>query len=438
MIDAIFSDINNEQSLVFGGIAWKPLIGSNLSAQSEKMAAANKATHFVEAGEHSAAVGTTKLPADKLKETVRAFYSAAAVFAQAHQNGVIISSLAFPDGNIWVVAAHNGVVVRDTDVLLQSEEEAQALVAEIKQRLGGVEVEPGFEANQYLNNRTQLQPVRSAFQKIPNSVKILIVFVVLLFTVDTSLTQYKKYKVRKAQELEASQYIDAHAEWVTALNRWASSIKPDGRRGLLNLYAELGDVPMKIGGWNLVKASCSSIDTGWTCNAKYSAGVNASNLSFANNLPKGWVATWDGLTGAIGSWTFAVERNTLDRAVIQTIPSFSLRYISELQRILPGLRTVELAPPVLVQVAEPEVYVNRGKGDERVPVPYPAENTAGIEMPSVQTYVFEGPFRTLAVLPLINQTVIQQLSFDVGSVGSIPTLRDSIFTAKLVGEIYVR
>lgn len=438
MTDVIFSDINNEQSLVFGGIAWKPLIGSNLSAQSEKVAAANKSTHFVAAGEHSAAVGTIKLPADKAKEKSRTFYSAAAIFAQAHQSGVIISTLLFADGRTWVVAAHDGVVVRDTDVLFASAEEAQELVTEIKQRLNGVEIKPDFETLQYLNIRTQLLPVRNAFQKIPTPVKVLIVFLLLLVTVDTSWSQYKKYKIRKARELEAAQYIDAHAEWTAALNKWASMVKPDGRQGLINLYVELGGTPMKIDGWNLAEASCSSVASGWACSARYEAGVNATNLSFVNNMPRGWTASWDGLTTAIGSWTAQVERKSIDRAKIQKIPDFSLRYISALQRVLPGLKKVELAPPVTVPVAAPEVYVNRGHGQELVAVPYPSENTVGIERPSVQTYVIEGPLRTISVLPLINETVIQQLRFVVGGVGSIPTLRDSIFTAKLVGEIYVR
>jgi hypothetical protein len=144
------------------------------------------------------------------------------------------------------------------------------------------------------------------------------------------------------------------------------------------------------------------------------------------------------LTGAICSWTVNVDRKSIDRTRLQKIPDFSLQYISALQRVLPGLKTVELAPPVIAPIAEPEVYVNRGQGEELVPVPYPTDNTVGIERPSVQTVVIEGPLRTMSVLPLINETVIQQLSFQVGGVGSVPTLRDSIFTAKLVGEIYVR
>lgn len=438
MTDVIIRAVNNEQSVVFGGVAWKPVIGSGLAAQSEKLAAANKATHFVAAGEHSAAVGTTKLPAPKLKEKGRAFYSAAAIFAQAHPSGVQIYSQEFPGDDVWVVASHDGVVISDTDVLL-SQEDAEELIAEIKSRhMLAVVVTSEFDAIMHLNARTQLKPVRNAIQKVPTPLKIAALILMFLLVVDTAMSEYKKYQIRKARELEASQFIDAHAEWANKLNQWATTVKPDGRQGLMNVLFEIGRAPMKIGGWNISEATCNANPTGWDCNARYDAGVSATNLNFQDNLPKGWTASWDGLTTAIGSWTVSVERKAIDRAQIQKITDFSLMYISELQRVLPAMKKVELSPPVPVSIQEPQVYMNRGNGEELVNVPYPAENSAGIEYPRIQTINIEAPLRTLAVLPLINDTVIKQLRFVVGNQRTFPTIRDGLFTAKLTGEIYVR
>lgn len=438
MTNVIILDANRETSIVFGGITWKPLIGSNLASQSEKFAVANKATHFVAAGEHSAAVGAIKLPADKAEEKGRNFYSAAAIFAQAHQSGVLITTQSMADGRVWVVAAHDGVVIRDTDILL-AEADALALIADIKLRhTNAVVIKSEFEAVQYLNAKSQLAPLKSVFQKIPKSVKILSVFVVILIGLDTSWSQYKKYKIRQAQALETSQYIDAHAEWTNALNQWSTTVQLDGRAGLIRLYVELGDTPPKIGGWNQSEASCTRAPTGWSCAARYEAGVNATNLGFIQNMPKDWTATWDGLTAAIGSWSVQVERKNINLAKIQTIPDFSLMYISTLQNVLPAFKKVALASPSVVQVEAPTVYLNRGHGEELITVPYPNENTAGIELPSIQAFEIEGPLRSMAVLPLINETVIKQLKFVVGSQGAVPSLRDSIYTAKLIGEIYVR
>lgn len=438
MTNAIIRAVNNEQSVVFGGVTWKPVIGSGLAAQSEKLAAANKATHFVTAGEHSAAVGTTKLPAVKVKEKGRAFYSAAAIFAQAHPSGVQIYSQEFPGDDVWVVASHDGVVISDTDVLL-TQFEAEELVAKIKLRHSlAVIVTSEFDAVMHLNARTQLKPVRNALQKIPTPAKALIGVLVLLLVVDTSMSEYKKYKIRKLRELEQSQYIDAHAEWTNRLNQWASTIKPDGHQGLINIYFEMGNAPMKIGGWNISEATCLTSVTGWDCNARYEAGVGATNLSFQENLPRGWTASWGGLTTAIGNWTVTVDRKSIDRANIQKVADFSLNYVSALQRVLPAMKRVDLLPPVPATISEPQVYINRGNGEELVGVPYPIENTAGIEFPKIQTIDIEAPLRTLAVLPLINDTVIKQLRFVVGNQRTFPTIRDGLFTTKLTGEIYVR
>ncbi len=438
MDQTIVLDVNGESSLVFGGITWKPLIGSNLAGQSEKFAVTSKATHFVAAGEHSAAVGIIKLSAIRAKEEGRAFYSAAAVFAQAHQSGVLITTQEFPNGRVWIVAAHNGVVISDTDVLLTNIE-AEALIAEIKSRhKNAIEIEGEFETLQHLNSKTQLIAVRNAFQKIPNSLKLFAGFLVILLIADTFWSQYKQYKKREARELEASQYIDAHSEWENALHKWAASIKPDGRVGLIGVYEDLGNTPMKVEGWNLSEANCATSPLGWDCSARYEAGVGATNLGFKQNMPTGWTASWDGLTGAIGSWSTKVERSSIDLAAMQAIQDFSLYYISSLQRVLPALRKVELSPPAHASIPAPEVYMNRGQGEELVTVPYPTDNTAGIELPSVQTFEIEGPLRTLSVLPMIDNSVIKKLRFIVGSQGSTPALRDSIFTAKLTGEFYVR
>lgn len=438
MLSSIVLDINGESSLVFGGVAWKPLIGSNLAAQSEKFAAARKATHFVSAGEHSAAVGTIKLSADKAAEKGRAFYSAAAVFAQAHQSGVLITQLEMQDGRVWIVAAHEGVVISDTDVLL-STSEASELIEDIKRRYEKAIVISGeFDTIQYLNAKSELVPVRNAFQKIPKSLKMLVGLMALIIAVDASFSQYKNYKNQQARALEDSQYFDAKVEWANALDQWSKTVMIDGQAGLLILYSELGQVRMKIQGWNLAEASCARSMAGWDCSTLYQAGIGATNLGFVQNMPKECSASWDGLTGAICKWSVRSVRQNIKIQNIQSIQGFSLDYISSLQNVLPALRKVDLSTPATVAIPEPQVFINRGHGNEMVMVPYPANDPKGIELPSVQTFVFEGPLRTLSVLPLINDTVIKEVGFKVGSQGSTPSLRDSIFTAKVVGEFYVR
>lgn len=431
-------DVDKQTSIVFGGITWKPLIGSNLAGQSEKSAVSAKATHFVAAGKHSAAVGTTKLDSERVKEKGRKFYSAAAVFAQAHQSGIIVTTLGMADGRVWVVAAHDGVILSDTDVLL-SLEDSVALVTEIKGRhKQAVVISGDFETQQYLNSKSLLAPVRSGLDKVPTGLKVGLAILVCLLIADTSYDQYKKYKRNQARALENEQTFDAHAEWKIVLDQWAASIQIDGEAGLKKILNELGQTPMTINGWKLAEVNCAAVISGWSCKARYEASINTSNMGFKMGKPNSWVAKWDGLTNAVGEWTIPVSRIEFDRAHLKDVSDFSVQYISRLQRTLPAFSNVELSPPSLVNITQPQVFVKTEQGSNMVPVPYPEDNSGGIELPKTQTFKVVGPLRSFVVLPLINETALKKMRFVVEGLGSAPTLRSSMFTAELTGEFYVR
>lgn len=441
MSESMIFDASPDASIVFGGVVWQTLLGSNLANLSVKAAVANKATHYVAAGAHSASCGTIKISSELSKVKGRSFYSAAAIFAQAHQGGVFLATHEMDNGSVWVVGVHDGNILRDTDVIL-SQEDAQKLIAEVGSRFKDSSstvnvVKAEFDIEPHLNARTKLAPVKSAFQKIPRPLLLVLCGLISLIALDTAWDQYKKYQTKKALELEAQQPVDARSEWANALNEWASTVVIDGPQGLAALINGLGRAPMDIGGWDLNKAKCKAIPDAWSCSADYDAGIGATNMSFVANLPPGWTASWNGLTGAVGSWTVPARRSLIDRAAIQAIPDFSINYISKLQQVLPAFRSVELLPPVQVQIPDPQVVVKNGSHQEMVSVPYPADSV-GIERPSVQSIELVAPMRSLMVLPIINETTIQSLSFVVEGMTTTPSLRDSLFTAKLVGELYVR
>ncbi|MDZ5605287.1 type 4b pilus protein PilO2 [Pseudomonas sp. RP23018S] len=442
MNEPLIFEANPDTSIVFGGLTWQTLLGANLAAQSMKAAVANKATHFVAAGEHSASCGTVRIPSELAKIRGRSFYSAAAIFAQAHQGGVFLTAQDLGEELVWVAGVHDGNIIQGTDVLL-SKEDARALIEEVESRFKDSSsavniVKSEFDLETHLNIRTKLAPVKNAFQKIPRPLLMLLGGLVGLIAIDTAWDQYKKAETRKALELEAQQPVDARNEWANALDVWAGSILLDGPQGLTVLIQGLGRAPMDIGGWDLVKAGCTAIPNAWSCSANYDAGIGATNLSFVGGLPTGWTASWNGLTGAVAAWTVPAHRTVMKRVEIQPIEDFSLNYISALQRVLPAFRSVELSPPVQLELPDPQVSVKNGSRYEMVPVTYPAGNTEGIEKPSIQTIELVGPARSLFVLPLINYTKILSVSMAVEGVTSVPTLRDSLFTTKLVGEMYVR
>ncbi|MGO4801193.1 hypothetical protein ACEN2T_18085 [Pseudomonas sp. W22_MBD1_FP4] len=438
------TDVNIEQLgpnawLVIGGIKWKPLIGSGLASKSQKEAVAVKATHFVAASSQSAAVGTIQLAPEKKSKVPRKFYSAAAIFAISHPTGAVIAREEVRGGKFWVVGSHDGMVSKGTDVICTADE-ADEIVNDFKRRHSNALLVSGSETdlNHYLNSSTELQPVKSLIEKIPTPVKVAVGFLLCLMLIDTGWGHWKKYKLRQLREQDIGQFVDSHAEWKTSLDEWARTIKTDGKSGLSDLYAEMGRIPLEVGHWKLSESTCKQVARGWSCTARYFRKVNATNLSFTSNLPQGWSAGWDGLTTAVATWEVKATRFPLARAAIPKVGDFSVNYISLLQRVLPTYRKVELLPPLKVVIANPTVVqVSQGR-NEAIQVPYPKDNTVGIEIPSIQRFTFNGPLRSLTVLPITDETVIKSLHFSVEDRALAPSMRDSIFMAELIGETYVK
>lgn len=439
MTDAYIEQLTGNAWLVFGGIKWKPLIGSSLPGKSQKEAVAVKATHFVAAGAHSAAVGTIQLPEERAKKTARKLYSAAAIFALSHQTGAMIAREEMRDGKFWVVGCQDGMVSKGTDIVCTAAE-ADEIIADFQNRHASAVVVSGSETDltQYLSEKTELQPVKSAIEKLPKPLKIGIAVVLCLMLADTGWSHWKKYQIQKLREQNIEQFVDANAEWAKTLDEWAKTVKVDGRPGLASIYDDIGRIPLDIGGWKLAEISCSPVVQGWSCTATYKRSVIATNYSFKSGLPEGWVATWDGLTSAKGTWVISTPRQSLVRADIAPVSQFSVDYVSQLQQVLFAYRIVELSPPVKVAIPNPTVIQVSQGHSEAIQVPYPQDNPKGIEIPSKQAFVFKGPLRSLSVLPLVNESVIKTIKVVVEMRAVNPTLRDSVFMAEMTGDFYVK
>lgn len=431
--------VNEETSLIFGGVEWTPLIGSNLVAQSAKIAAAKKATHFVSAGDHSSSVGTIKIAAAGKKAKRHSYFSAAAIFAQSHRNGVVLFRQVINEELVWVVGAHDGVIFQELDVVVSSDE-ADVLLEDIKSRYKGANNIASDAGNplQYLTKRTELIPVLNAWEKIPKGAKIGACVVMAFMLLDAGWGQYSKMARQRERTLAPEMQYDAVAEWKAALNKWATHQSVDGRTGFAGLFEALTKVPMKIDTWNLAETTCNIVKVSWSCSSRYEAGINSTNLAFSESLPEGWTAQWVGLTGAVAKWSVPATRSSVDRKSMIVGPDFDLHYVSALQKVLPAFLKVEVAVPKPVAIPEPKVIIKTTKGEEVVSVPYPQESRKGLEIPQMITFKITGPLRSFSALPMIRDTTITKFRFVVGSGSAKASLRESLFAAELTGDMYVR
>lgn len=448
--------------VLLGGIRWKNLFGSDLEKQSLLEAKNNKASHYIPAGAQQPSVGTISLdkadfkpgksakagnslfkrgaikadaPVEKTVSGGRRIYSMAAIFAQGHKTGAFIGRVALADDLFWVVAAHEGVIEKGTDVLCDRFE-ADALVAKFKsEKPTAIDISMLGDVAQFLNSYSELIVPKNKLDSIPKSVYVVAIMIMMVVIGNILYGQWQTRKILRERAARVERTVDAKAEWNKALSQWAQNVKIDGPEGFAQLYSILGDVPLKIGGWGLVSANCGANLVGWSCAAHYTAGPYGTNETFQANLPAGWTAGWEGLSGAVGNWQVNASRHAIDRFTVTRIPEFNLKYISELQGVLTAYRTVDLSPAIKVEIDPPFMVQRDGT---RVAIAYPDGDTQGIEIPSVQSVTVKGPIRSFTVFPLTQYSRIKNFSLTLEGKGSQPDLRSSVVNAELVGEIYVQ
>ncbi|MDH4602343.1 type 4b pilus protein PilO2 [Pseudomonas syringae] len=438
--------------VVMGGVKWKTLIGLDKAKQSIRIAKDDKASHYLPADQYSHMVGTIHLPAEyktkgndqKAKgvsakasnvKRKRRLYSAAAVFAQIHTTGAHLVKLQLEDGLWWVVAVHEAVIVKGTDVLCTDVEADNLVKGFLRANPNAVIVAELGDIRPYLNVHTELVEAKSASQSVPNSVKLLVLGAIAIFALNAAWDEWQKRQRAAARTVQQTLVVDSRAEWGKALDKWANGIELDGPTGLTAVYGLLSEIPMDVGGWTLLSGECVSKPKVWHCSATYKSGPFADNRSFNQSMPEGWSANWVGLDLAAGTWEAVAARTVLVRSRLIEVKDFNLNYISALQRVLPAFRQVDLKPAVEITL-QPPVFSPKGNG-EMVKVPYPADNK-GIELPKTQLLTLTGPLRSIAVLPLAETMSITSVKFDVEGRGVRPDLRTSVITANLVGVIYVK
>lgn len=433
-------DSSLDTYVLFGGIKWTFLLGSDLAKKSLSYAKDNKATHYIPADVQSHSAGAIRLSKAEMppKGSRQRLYSAAAIFAQSHPTGACVGRVKTgPDADVvWVVAVHEGMIAMDSDILC-TEAEAEEIIRAFREKHDDVQIIDHLDdPSQFLNHHSQLLALKTLYESVPNSLKLLVVAVMVLIFVDWGWGYLKKQRAKAERVAQIERSVDAKAEWSKALDKWALGVKLDGRAGMLAVYDQLTATPSYVGGWALESAQCVNSTGSWSCSARYRRTAFSTNSSFEESMPKGWSARWDGLVNIIGTWQAPANRITLNRANVTPLKEFNVAYISALQSVLPAYSRVDLASPVKVSIPVP-TYSPKNDG-VMVPVQYPEGDTKGIELPSTQALKVEGPLRSLLVLPLTNLARIDSVSFKIESRDVRPDLRSSMITAEMVGVMYVQ
>ena len=367
---------------------------------------------------------------------MRKHYSAAAIFAQKHPQGVFWLRRELEGGSNWIVASHDGSVVAGTDVVCSAEAGDELVKALIERypHIVKVSEDDDPEYDYYLNDRTQMVVVRSLFEAIPRPLKIIALLLLGFMAFDTAWTQYKSYQVRQEQARIAKHRVNVDDLWIKALDDWQASVMLNGVNGMQAAYQSLISTPLSIADWNLTEAGCNATNNGWSCEAKYTRTVG-TNYSFKSQAPGNWSVQWNGLSGAIGRWDVAFDARPLNRATLQASEDIALGYVSELQSVLPAFDRYSLLPPEKPAIQDPQLPDPRGAGVRTYP--HPENGNPQIAIPSYQQFQVEAPLRSISVLPMTDDFSIDSLYFTYGLTGA-QSLNKSMFSAVMKGKFYVK
>lgn len=427
---------SSKASLVFG-LDWETLVGQNLEKQSLKKAKGYKASHYVRAGKHSAAFGYARLQAADRKAKGVKYYSAAAIFAQSHPQGVYWQRRDMPDDTVWVVASHDGMVISGTDIVCTFQT-AQELHDALLERYEHIVQVPHDETNDdslyYLNEQTLLAEAKSGIETIPQPVLIGIGAVMALLLADMGWDKYKSYQAQKERARQALAYIDPEDAWREELDAWQRTVRLGGKNSLLAAYDAVGAVPLDVGSWMLAGVDCQSNADGWACTAAYKR-LTGTNETFERSAPSGWQVRWSGLEDVFGSWQVPYAGYLpLDRTLLPTMSQVRVNHISRIQSVMTSFERLALDPAVEVSVPAPQVVDANGNMQT---ISHPGNISPAVALPQTQSFRIQAPLRSLLVAPIDSNYQLDSLKVEY-RVGGASSLTSSMLTATLTGKYYVQ
>lgn len=434
MKEFIIRDMPGERGVVYG-MDWAPLIGTKLDKQSLAHARRLKASHQIPAVEHSSSVGTIKMPAEK-----RTLYSAGAVVALKHPTSAYLGVMQIEPELVWVIATHNGSVIKGTDTLC-SPDESEKLIESVRKRYPQISDLEDTDVQSYLNGRTQLQVVHYGLDAIPTPLKMLGIIALALVVGNLAWDQGSRFVRDYARAHSTAPQVDAVQEWSDALNSWAAQTLVDGTQGYAALFRAFLPIPSDVGGWKLsgsgknpaVQCDAPS-QRNWKCSVMFRRGILATNESFLtwtlHNHPD-WQIQWIDLDTVLASWQAPGARHTISLGSVPKQATFSIDYVSRLQKVKRAFTLIEVKPSAQASISQPTL--RDGSGNQTA-----IELPAGMALPKVMGFTMKGPLRSLAAFPLNEHTRITRLKFDVDLNESHPDLRSSAFFGEITGEYYVQ
>lgn len=428
------------RALAFG-LSWHTILGEKLDDVAVKLAIRKRATHYTRGGSRSTVAGLLTLSRQQRKSYSRlTLYSAAAAFARACPRGVVAIRVTVPTG-VWVAGASDGVVLTGTDVIHESEAQAQEALQALRERYAELVVYGDGENEtplppqalvDQMDAATELRQATRVLARVPTPVWVLIGVFVAWTGIQHAWEWYEAIQAERQRAAMQVAQVDPVEAWREALNNWSKTVMTHSTGELKAILSSLGDVPAQAGRWELSEVNCTPVNQ--SCTAQYVRTHLGDNLSLLNALPQDWTVNFVNLNNALVSWPISgMERRTLNLEKLPKQEVLRTSWSSLYQRLAPALSEIKLsagAPPTEIK---PPI---QSREDGR-PVAIPFPQGSEISMPISRELSLIGPLRSLYVLELPESTSLERLHIQYASTSQADVSR-SILLATLTGKIYAQ
>ncbi len=420
--------LSDSVGLVFG-LNWMPLVGGEPTKLGRKRARSLRATHYLIAGGLAAVVGCGIVPKDKSGVSYahvarnRPLHAAAAIFASAHQEGVIAAVSFVPAIGYWFVAANSGLVLAQTDRWFESMDEADAALLVLKERFPNLQVlkyalldtsnlPDWMRVNINIQTRLQRMPGRGRLSFMLAILGILAaVFFIRVWTHD-NVSDPGTLPQESASDL-----------WQRVLERFAHEHPIHHPEQLFKVVQAWHQAPVSPGGWMLKQIACEPSSMDWHCVARYQ---RSHRLALSQHLdvakPEGWAIEFPDLDHGLMRWKVQDAASLFEL----TSPSASLKdWLSYLQSVTPVFESIQIGTGTQITIPAP---INR----QGIALQRPSH----IKPIKRRMISIKGPLRSISALRGLSVPVRwRSLQLEIGSATG-KGINHSALTISLTGDVF--
>lgn len=415
------------EELVFG-LDWSPLVGGEPIKLGRRRARALRATHFLVMNDLAAVVGCGVVhqldrgSGRARRSKGRVLYSAAAMFAQAHSEGVFAAVYSMQVKGYWLVASNAGLVLAQTDRWYADLNEVEAVLTGLKARFPSMRIStsmPLVEASPpdwILKNlifKTRLQSISAAGLSA-------------LYVVSAALLVGGMIWILTVNSLDPSDQVPAENSdvlWRQVYEEFVKHHPVHHPEQLFRVISAWQVAPLSPDGWRLKQIMCEPSQMDWHCAARYQRfNMLARSDRLEAARPEGWRAEFIDMDHGILRWQ-VIDAASLFEPVSMTTPINN--WLSYLQNVTPVFESIQIGTGTTISLSAPV-------GRHGVILDRPSF----IKPLKRRSISIKGPLRSMSALRGFPVPVRWRgLQLDIGS-PSGQGIRRSELTVSLTGEIF--